>query len=308
MPIAKIVEIPVDPADGFSLMVHGGAGARIREFTATEQAEYAAGLSYAYEQGAAVLRSGGSALDAVSAAVVALEDCPLFNAGTGATLTESGSVEHDACVCTDDGKAGAVTISRHALNPITVARAIMDKSKHVLLGDPSDAVIAQLCDVALVDNAQFITPTRIEQLAKVQAQLMTEPKHGTVGAVARDKSGHLAAATSTGGHSNKMVGRIGDTPIVGAGTFCRPTLAISGTGDGEGFILGCLCHDVYARMEYGKESLRDAASHAIETELDSRSMTGGVIAIDANGTMLAALNSDMMFTAYQANGELITWV
>ncbi len=308
MPITKIVEIPADPADGFSLMVHGGAGARLREFSMTEQDEYTAGLSYAYEQGAAVLRLGGSALDAVSTAVVALEDCPLFNAGTGATLTENGDVEHDACVCTDDGKAGAVTISRHALNPIRVARAIMEKSKHVLLGDPSDGLVAQLCDVSIVDNSQFITPARVEQLHKVRSQLVAEPKHGTVGAVARDKSGHLAAATSTGGHANKMAGRIGDTPIVGAGTFCRPNLAISGTGDGEGFIMGCLCHDVYARMEYGKESLSDAATHAIETELDSRSMTGGVIAIDAAGSMLAALNSDMMFTAYKANGELVTWV
>ncbi|MGL5405447.1 MAG: isoaspartyl peptidase/L-asparaginase family protein [Propionibacteriaceae bacterium] len=308
MPITKLVEIPADPNDGFSLMVHGGAGGRLHEFTEAEQAEYAAGLSYAYEQGATVLRAGGSALDAVDAAVVAMENCPLFNAGTGATLAENGKVEHDACICTDDGNAGAVTLSRHALNPIRVARAVMENSKHVLLGDPSDTVVTELCDVPLVDNTQFITVTRAEQLAKIQAQLLAEPKHGTVGAVARDKSGHLAAATSTGGHSNKMVGRIGDTPIVGAGTFCRPTLAISGTGDGEGFIMGCLCHDVYARMEYGKESLRDAVTHAIETELDSRSMTGGVIAIDANGTMIAALNSAMMFTVYRAYGKLVTWV
>lgn len=307
MPITKLVEIPFNAADGFSLIVHGGAGGRTAEFTDEQQAGYAAGLEAAYEAGAAILRAGGTALDAVVAAVSAMEDCPLFNAGTGAVLTEAGTVEHDACVCPEDGRAGAITLSRRALNPIQVARGVMEGCKHTLLGDPSDELVARYGGT-VVENEHFITPARAEQLANVRAELEAEPKHGTVGAVARDKDGHLAAATSTGGHTNKMVGRIGDTPIVGAGTFCRPTMGISGTGDGEGFMMGCLCHDVYARMEYGHESMREAVTHSIETELDSRDMTGGVICVDHDGNVLAAINSAMMFTVYKENDELVTWV
>lgn len=307
MPITKIHEIPASD-EGFSLIVHGGAGGRTKEFTPEEASGYADGLKAAYEAGAEILRAGGSSLDAVVAAVAAMEDCPLFNAGTGAVLAENGAVEHDACVCPEDGRAGAVTLSRRALNPVKLARGVMENCKHTLLGDPTDEVVRRLSDVEIVENEHFITRARAEQLKNVQAELAKEPKHGTVGAVARDKDGHLAAATSTGGHTNKMVGRIGDTPIVGAGTFCRPTVGISGTGDGEGFMMGCLCHDVYARMEYGKESLRDAVTHSIETELDSRDMTGGVIAIDHDGNVIAAINSAMMFTVFAEGGDLVTWV
>lgn len=300
---------------GFQLVVHGGAGGRVVG-AARDVTPYEAGLRAAYLAGEDVLAAGGGALAAVVAAVQVLEDTPVFNAGCGAALAADGSAELDACVVTGDGRTGAVTMARHVQNPVTAAVAVMEQTSHVLIADPPRDVCTQW-GLTVVDNEYFVTPARQAQLARVQAEGVSAPRHGTVGAVALDATGAMAAATSTGGIVDQSVGRVGDTPVVGAGGFARDgVLAMSCTGDGEAFLAGCFAHDVYARMAYGEASLPDAVAATVATELDSResnaktpTATGGFIAVLPDGTGYAGHSSDMMLTAYRCpeSGEVVTW-
>lgn len=288
--------IKVDPTQPWSLVVHGGAG---NGFSPEVRDDVQAGLAAALAAGEAVLADGGSAEDACCAAVCVLEDTPVFNAGRGAALTASGTAELDACLMGGDGTAGAVAASRYARNPVLAARAVKEQTDHVLIADPSrDWLLGSGLDV--VDPDYFETPRRLGQLAELQARLETGPRHGTVGAVARDATGHLAAATSTGGVINQAVGRVGDTPIVGAGTFAADgVVAVSCTGEGEAFMLGVVAHDVAARMAYLELDAADAVHQAIETGVGGRDAIGGIIAVDASGRVVVDHNSPAMAAAWR---------
>jgi len=285
------------PDAGPSLALHGGAGDRAEELSPAAQAEYATALSAAYAVGWRVLGAGGSALDAVCATVTVLEDNPLFNAGRGAALTATGQAELDASVMTGDGQAGAVAAAKYARNPVLLARAVMEQTEHVLIVDPDVAFVEQhRCQPA--ERGYFITELRQRQLERVLDGRAVAARHGTVGAVARDASGRVAAATSTGGMTGQADGRVGDSPIVGAGVYARDTVvAVSGTGHGEAFIRGVVAHDIAARIRYGGASLAAAVRATIEQELAERGSTGGVIAVGGDGHVVVAHNSTAMFSA-----------
>jgi len=303
----RLIDIPTSGKD-YTLVLHGGAGGRLKEFSAQEQAAYSDGLTEAYEAGAAVLKTGGTALDAVCATVEQLENNPLFNAGRGAALTAQGTAELDAAVMTGNGHAGAVAVSRHARNPIQLARKVLEESEHVLLVSPSEELLAGW-GLEAVEPDYFVTPARLQQLAAVQSKELAGSRHGTVGAVAVDHLGNLAAATSTGGMVNQHEGRVGDTPIIGAGTFASGgVVAVSCTGTGEAFIEGAVAHEIHARMRYAGTNLPDAVQATMIAELDSRGADGGIIAVGADGRVCVAHNSPDMFAAFEDAGKLTTWV
>ncbi|HET7387387.1 MAG TPA: isoaspartyl peptidase/L-asparaginase [Nocardioidaceae bacterium] len=280
------------------LLVHGGAGPRSTELMLQGFEDYQHGLELALEAGSSALRDGRSALDAVCAAVVSLEDNPMFNAGRGASLTRCGTAELDAAVMTDDGRAGAVAVSRHARNPVLAARAVMEHTDHVLLVDPAPA-LAEKWGLTTASTDYFITEHRRRQLEAVLADRETASRCGTVGAVAIDLDGRVACATSTGGMVGQALGRVGDTGLIGAGSFAgRDSVAISCTGEGEAFIQGVVAHDVAARVRYGQASLAEAVLASYEHELDSRAATGGTIAVTPAGAALIAHNSKAMFAGY----------
>jgi beta-aspartyl-peptidase (threonine type) len=256
--------------------------------------------------GRAVLEGGGSALDAVCACVTVLEDDPVFNAGRGAALTAVGSAELDASVITGDGRAGAVAVSRYAKNPVLLARKIMEETEHVLLISPDIELVRSL-GAESAEPDYFVTNARQLQLANVRAKLAPESRHGTVGAVAVDVRGFVAAATSTGGMVNQSAGRVGDTPLIGSGSYARDGfVAVSCTGDGEAFMQGVVAHEIYARVRFAGARLSDAVVETIVSELDKRQATGGVIAVGADRRVVIAHNSPEMFAAYEEGGELVT--
>lgn len=307
MPMTRNLVVPAE-ANTWTIAIHGGAGGRIVELSEEREQAFRDGLTEAYDAGAAVLEAGGSALDAVVASVAVLEDNPLFNAGRGAALTMDGRVEHDACVMTGDGRTGAVAGSRHTRHPIALAQHVRDHSPHVLLVDPP-AQMSQAAGLETVDSSWFVTDARRAQLERILAEEEAPLKHGTVGAVARDVTGAVAAATSTGGISKQWPGRVGDTPIVGAGTWADPGLAISCTGDGEAFIAGVVAHDIAARVRYGAASVDAAVEATFAAELDTRDATGGLVAVTGEGAACIAHSSPMMFAAYRdAAGELVVLV
>ncbi|MBC7518966.1 MAG: isoaspartyl peptidase/L-asparaginase [Microbacteriaceae bacterium] len=299
--------ISVDPSSrGYALVIHGGAGGQVEQLSETQRGRYAAGLADAFQAGESILAAGGSALDAVCASVVSLEDNPLFNAGLGAALTATGEAELDAAVMTGDGHAGAIAVSRHVKNPIRAARKVLEDTDHVLLVAPSRP-LADSWGLDTVDPSYFVTEVRQAQLADVRSELLAASRHGTVGAAALDSRGQVAAATSTGGMVNQSDGRVGDTPVIGAGTYARNgVVAVSCTGEGESFIEGVVAHDISARVRYLKAPLADAVGDTITTELRSRGANGGIIAVGADGRVVVAYNSDAMFAAYRENGEVIT--
>ncbi|MDR0285913.1 MAG: isoaspartyl peptidase/L-asparaginase [Propionibacteriaceae bacterium] len=288
------------------MVIHGGAGGAHWQMDDAKAAAYRAGLRAAYLAGEAVLAAGGAALDGCCAAIQVLEDDPLFNSGRGAALTAAGTVEHDAAVMTGDGRAGAVALSRHARHPVLLARAVRE-SDEVLIADPTGDFVAAY-GLETCDNAWFATPERLERLAALRAGLPgAEPevgfaanKHGTVGCVALDVLGHLAAATSTGGYDNKPVGRIGDTPIIGAGTYARDgVVAVSCTGRGESFIEGVVAHQVSARMELGGQDVVAAARTVIEREVTGRGTMGALIAVGATGDCVLAWDARTLLAAWR---------
>jgi L-asparaginase / beta-aspartyl-peptidase len=285
------------PDDGPSLALHGGAGGRVEELSLAGRAPYTEGLQAAYSAGWQVLAGGGSALDAVCACVEALENNPLFNAGRGAALTATGHAELDASVMTGAGHAGAVAASKHARNPVLLARAVMEHTEHALIVDP-DAAFLERHGCQSVERGYFITELRQQQLERVLDGRAVAARHGTVGAVARDAAGRVAAATSTGGMVGQADGRVGDSPIVGAGVYARDgVVAISGTGHGEAFICGVVAYDIAARIRYAGADLATAVRETIDTELGRRGSTGGVIAVGGDGRIVVAHNSPAMFSA-----------
>ena len=263
-----------------------------RKMTAPAAARYKAGLARALEAGHAVLVRNGTAVDAVCAAVVALEDSPLFNAGRGACYNTDEKHELDASVM--DGatlRAGAVAAVSRIRNPVLAARAVMEKSHHVLLAGRGAERFARAHGLPLVPESYFATQSRLTALRK---KLVGH--HGTVGAVALDADGNLAAATSTGGYTGKLPGRIGDSPIIGAGNYADNACAVSGTGLGEAFIRGVLAYDVAARMRYLGEPLAKAARAAMR-KLAGLQGDGGLIAVDHRGNIVMPFNSEGMYRA-----------
>jgi beta-aspartyl-peptidase (threonine type) len=293
------------------MAIHGGAGTLPRaEMTAELEQQYRSGLGAALAAGMAVLENGGSSLDAVSSAVMALEDNPVFNAGRGAVFTLDGRNELDAAIM--DGAsldAGAVCGVGHVKNPVALARAIMEKSEHVMLSGAGAEDFALSQGFALLPRSYFHTPERWRQLERIRSgeqglSGLTISHVGTVGAVARDARGNLAAATSTGGMTGKRFNRIGDTPIIGAGTYAdNRSCAVSATGHGEIFSRKVVAHDIAARLRFGGQSLARAVYDVVREELPAMHGEGGVIAIDRNGEIVLEFNSEGMFRASQRAGE-----
>lgn len=289
----------------YSLAVHGGAGTILKSRLTPElEARYHAGLRRALEAGQSVLAAGGAAIDAVTASVCVLEDEPLFNAGRGAVFTSAGKQEMDAAVM--DGatrRAGAVGGVFGPKNPIRLARAVMERTDHVMIIGPTALQLARDAGLAFGDEAYFFTQARWDALQDTLRMRETgteddDParRHGTVGAVARDTQGNLAAATSTGGMTGKTPGRIGDTPMIGAGTFAdNATCAVSGTGHGEVFIRFCAASEIAARMRHAGQSLQDAADHVVMQDLARNDGSGGLIAVDAQGVIAMPYNCEGMY-------------
>lgn len=287
----------------FALALHGGAGTLRRDAMSLERAaRYHAGLRRALKAGRDVLADGGSALDAVTAAVVALEDEPLFNAGRGAVFTAAGTQEMDAAVM-DGGerRAGAVAGIFGPKNPVLAARAVMERSPHVLLIGEGALAFCREQDLAFADAEYFFTESRwraLQQTLHGTADTDEARRHGTVGAVARDRHGNLAAATSTGGMTGKLPGRVGDTPIIGAGTYAdNATCAVSATGHGEFFIRFGAAHEIAARMRHGGRSLNQAAREVVE-ELGHIGGSGGLVAVGRDGEVALPFNCSGMYRGY----------
>lgn len=299
----------------YTLAIHGGAGV-IQ--TGSDEQPYHDGLRQALEVGNTILKAGGSALDAVVSAVEALENHPLFNAGKGSVFTAEESHELDAGVMNgSDLRAGAIAGARHIKNPVLAAYAMLKDSRYVLLSGPGADHFAQESGLTPVSNNYFSTPHRLQQLHALRASDPTqtaldhsvkttettrtnnEKKFGTVGAVARDQHGHLAAATSTGGMTNKRPGRIGDTPLIGAGVYANDlSCAVSATGTGEHFIRACVAHDIHARIVYGKQNLTEAAHATIADNLTAIGGEGGCIAVATDGSFAMPFNSRGMYRGW----------
>ena len=287
----------------YALAIHGGAGTLPRhEMSASLEREYRAGLQEALQAGSVILERGGRCLDAVEAAVVALENCPLFNAGRGAVFTREGGHELDAALM--DGAtltAGAVCGLKRIANPIRLARRVMETSNFLMLSGTGAEEFAREQGFGFVDPGYFRTEARWNQLQRLlsgdaSVSPLTISHVGTVGAVALDQQGHLAAATSTGGMTGKRWGRIGDSPIIGAGTYADDrSCAVSATGHGECFIRLAVAHEIAARIRHGGQSLATAAREVVHTELPAIGGDGGIIAVDRNGALCLEFNSQGMF-------------
>ena len=279
--------------DGWVLAVHGGAGDGLAKLSRARLEETRLGLEAALRAGTDHLRRGDSGLEAVVAAVKVLEDLPEFNAGRGSALTSEGTVETDASVA--DGhrrRAGSVTVCRGVRHPVEAARAVMDRTDHVLLAGDAVAELAERWCLERKEQAWFVTDRAVEQLRRVRAGEATAAQPGeTVGAVARDNDGHLAAATSTGGRVGKLPGRVGDSPVVGAGTWADDsTCAVSATGHGEAFLLTAFAHEVDALMRLGGLGIEGACQRALDA-VSRRAGRGGCIAVDAAGTVTMPFNT-----------------
>jgi beta-aspartyl-peptidase (threonine type) len=292
----------------YAIAIHGGAGAMPRAtLSAERERRYREGLEAALDAGYALLEHGGTSLDAVAAAVRMLEDDPVFNAGHGAALTRDGAAELDAAIM--DGRqmrAGAVASVRHVKNPIDLARRVMEKSRHVLLVGAGAEEFALEEQFVLVPNHYFRTAERLEQLQSEQrgervSDLVPPAPQGTVGAVARDAHGNLAAATSTGGLTNKRPGRVGDSPIIGAGTYAKNGVcAVSATGHGEFFIRAVAAHHVCAAVEYRGLTLAQAVDEMLHQVLRGLGGDGGLIAVDKNGALVLDFSTEGMFRGARA--------
>jgi len=288
------------------LVIHGGAGVVRKEMTPEKEKAVRAGLEKALATGYAVLKSGGNSLDAVQKAIVVLEDDPNFNAGRGAVFNHEGKNELDASIM--DGatqRAGAVANVHRIRNPIELARAVMEKSEHVMLIGDGAEQFAQSIGMPLVDPKYFYTEARwkalqqaLEEEKAKSAEAGKTPHHGTVGAVALDVKGNLAAGTSTGGMTNKRFGRVGDSPIIGAGTYADARCAVSATGWGEFYIRATAARDICARVEFRGDELKKAADEVVLGIIPKLGGDGGVIALDKDGNIAAPFNTDGMFRAW----------
>jgi beta-aspartyl-peptidase (threonine type) len=295
----------------FGLAIHGGAGTLPRaEASGDKERGYRAGLAAALDAGYALLGEGGSSLDAVTRAVMVLEDDPLFNAGRGAVFTYDGYNELDAAIMDGSSlKAGAVCGVTHIRNPIELARTVMEHSEFVMLYGAGAEEFALGRGILLVPRSYFYTAERWRQLERIRGgdgglSALTISHVGTVGAVALDAGGKLAAATSTGGMTAKRYNRIGDSPIIGAGTYADDrSCAVSATGHGEVFIRAAVAHDICARVRFGGRTLQSAVHEVVLEELPALQGEGGVIAIDRRGEIAMEFNSEGMFRASRRQGE-----
>ena len=316
---------PAPDLKRITLVVHGGSGNLTPATLSPElAAQYRAGLERALKAGHAILASGGSSLDAVVAAIKVFEDDPLFNAGKGAVFTNAGKNELDASIMDGrSGQAGAVAGVTTVKNPITAARAVMEKTKHVLLVSRGAEAFASDQKLEIVPPEYFFTQRRWEQLQKAKeenqikldhdgkqktsalageenyALWQTDHKFGTVGAVALDAYGNLAAGTSTGGLTNKLYGRVGDSPIIGAGNYAdNRTVAVSATGTGEFFMRGLVAYDISARMKYAGLNVADAVDQTLREAVADKQGRGGVIALGKDGQVKYAFNTEGMHRGY----------
>ncbi|HEX8097139.1 MAG TPA: isoaspartyl peptidase/L-asparaginase [Pyrinomonadaceae bacterium] len=306
--------------------IHGGAGTIERgRMTPEREKQYRDALENALKTGYQILQNGGSSLDAVEAAIKTMEDSPLFNAGKGAVFTNAGTNELDSSIM--DGRtlmAGAVASLKHVKNPIGLARLVMEKSPHVMMVGEGAETFARQQGVQMVDQKYFWTEERWKSYLKIKEDEekkskekgaggkvapSDEDRHGTVGAVALDRQGNLAAGTSTGGISNKKFGRVGDSPIIGAGTYANSrTCAVSATGDGEYFIRVGVARDIAALMEYRGLSA-DEASRAVIEKVGQLGGTGGVIVLDKDGNVAMPFNTSGMYRGYiDSNGKMVVQI
>ena len=308
----------------FAIVIHGGAGTILKKnMTPEREAAYQAKLEEAIRVGYEILKNGGTSLDAVEKTINVMEDSPLFNAGKGAVFTNAETNELDASIM--DGKtlnAGASAGTTNVRNPINLARAVMEKSEHVMLSGKGAETFAEEQGLTLVKPEYFFTENRFKSLQRIKDKEKTEldhdgktafydpyikdSKYGTVGCAALDKNGNLAAGTSTGGMTNKRYGRIGDAPIIGSGTYANnATCAVSSTGWGEYFIRAQVAYDISAMMEYKGLSLQEASRIVIQDKLTDLGGTGGIVAVDKNGNMVMEFNTAGMYRATMTDkGEL----
>ena len=307
-PIIKIILITLfslmvgviesnEEVSNFGIVIHGGAGS----FSGLDEDainSYETGINKALSAGYKILEQGGSSLDAVTTAIVILEDLPLFNAGKGSVYTEMETQEMDSSIMDgESGKGGAVAGVSKVKNPVLLARMVMDKTEHVMLIGSGAEKFAEEIGIELVDPSYFYSEKNLKRVRKSKA----DEKLGTVGAAALDQSGNLAAATSTGGRTNKMTGRVGDSPILGAGTWAQNGLcAVSGTGHGEYFMRLLTAADVCKLMEYSNLSLEES-TQIVVNKLTDIGAEGGIISIDSDGNISAQFNTKGMARGYQTN-------
>lgn len=290
----------------YALVIHGGAGYMLPEnYQGEKRAQYMRKLNDALDVGEKILKEGGEAIDAVTAVIALLEDCPLFNAGKGSVYTANKTNELDASIMTGHNQeAGAVAGVTTIKNPIIAARNVLEKSKHVLLVRKGAEQFAEMNGCDIVDPSYFYNEKKLNRvknaIQKEQEKLEKEKteKFGTVGCVALDKKGHIAAGTSTGGMTNKKYNRVGDSPIIGAGTYANEDVGVSCTGHGEYFIRYAVAYDVAARIKYKNETLKQASERIINGTLKEKGGNGGLIALDKYGNIAMTFNTSGMFRGY----------
>lgn len=298
--------------NNFSIAIHGGAGTLVKGLmTPKLESQYKAALTEALEAGYAVLKNGGKAIDAVETAVISLEDTPLFNAGKGSVFTHKGTHEMDAAIMDGSNlKGGAVSLITGIKNPISLARDVMEKSEHVFLAGEGAMQFAKMNGYNVFPPDYFYDEVRYQQWQGIKDSdtfqldhsVKKDGKFGTVGAVACDSFGNVAAATSTGGMTNKKWGRVGDSPMLGVGTYANnKTCAVSCTGSGEYFIRGVVAYDVSCLMEYKGFSLEEAASEVIQNRILKLGGDGGLIAVDSKGNIAMPFNTEGMYRAYKTS-------
>ncbi|MBA3704515.1 MAG: isoaspartyl peptidase/L-asparaginase [Bacteroidetes bacterium] len=302
----------------FAIAIHGGAGTILRSaMSIKKEGDYKKGLEEAINAGTEILSAGGHSVDAVEAAIKIMEDNPLFNAGKGSVFTHDGKNEMDACIMNGKNlKAGAVAAVRNIKNPISLARGVMEKSVHVFLASTGAMEFAKKLNMDYTPDEYFFVQQRYDQYLKAKESdvIITdhdatflenkEKKYGTVGAVCLDIYGNIAAGTSTGGMTNKRLGRIGDSPMIGAGTYANNnTCAVSCTGHGEFFILSVVAYDISCLIEYKGLSLQEASDFVIYKKLVEIGGSGGLIAVDAKGNIAMPFNSFGMYRAMKKSDE-----
>ena len=298
-----------------TIAIHGGAGTLVKGLMTPQlEAEYQIALKTARDQGYSILAKGGTALDAVETAVILLENTPLFNAGKGSVFTNNGIHEMDAAIMDGQSlKAGAVSLITGVKNPISLARDVMEKSHHVFLAGEGAMQFAKINGHEILGQEYFYDEVRYQQWQGIKDSdgfqldhsVKKDGKFGTVGAVACDQHGNVAAATSTGGMTNKKFGRVGDSPMSGAGTYANNnTCAVSCTGSGEFFIRGVVAYDVSCLMEYKGLSLQEAANEVIHKRILKINGDGGLIAVDAHGNIAMPFNTEGMYRACKSSTEI----
>lgn len=314
-PIVK-ADLGSKSAPEYAMVIHGGAGTIKKENMSEEMyQQYYSALDTALSIGEKILKEGGSCLDAIEKTIHYMEDSPLFNSGKGAVFTNAGTNELDASIMFGgDRNAGAIGGVTNIKHPISAARAVMEQSEHVMMVGTGAEEFAKAKGLEIVDPSYFKTERRWNSLQKILAKEKSsgfinefkDSKYGTVGAVALDKTGNIAAGTSTGGMTNKKYNRIGDSPIIGAGTFAdNATCGVSCTGHGEYFIRYAVAYDVAARMEYKSETVNEAANYVINKKLVDAKGSGGLIALDANGNVSMPFNTEGMYRGYVKPNEKV---